>query len=108
MNPSAVVIALSITLLAFVATIAPPRAQTEPQAGQPRQGAKPSVPDLEEQVVYQRAFEAVIWSQPTIGIYGFRRALRELGMQDNEIVAMSKPSTTRHELLTANRRDIED
>jgi len=102
MNPSAAVIALAITLLASIATIAPTRAQTEPQGGQPAQGAKPSVPDLEDQVVYQRAFEAVIWSQPAIGIYGFRRAFKELGVQDNEIVAMSKPATARHELLTAN------
>jgi hypothetical protein len=101
-NPSASVIAVSIALVVSVATITPTLPQTEPQGGQPAQGAKPSVSDLEEQVVYQRAFEAVIWSQPAIGIYGFRRAFKELGVQDNEIVAMSKPVTTRHELLTAN------
>src|SRR5262245_10584058 len=42
-------------------------AQTEPQGGQPAFGAKPSVPDLDEQVVYQRAFEAVVWAQPAGG-----------------------------------------
>ena len=34
---------------------------TEPLGGQPAAGAKPSVPDLNYQVAYQRAFEAVIW-----------------------------------------------
>jgi len=77
-------------------------AQTEPQGGQPAFGAKPSVPDLDEQVVYQRAFEAVVWAQPAVGLYGFRRAFIELGIRDNEINAMSKPATARHELLTAN------
>ncbi|MBV8638137.1 MAG: DUF1254 domain-containing protein [Candidatus Eremiobacteraeota bacterium] len=76
--------------------------QTEPLGGQPSPGAKPSVKDLEEQVVYQRAFEAVIWSQPAVGVYGIRRGLFALGVNDNDIMAMSRPATTRHELLTAN------
>jgi hypothetical protein len=77
-------------------------AQTEPLGGQPASGSKPSVSDLEEQVVYQRAFEAVIWSQPAVGVYGIRRGLFQLGMHDNEVLAMSRPLTTRHEFLTAN------
>ena len=46
---------------------------TEPIGGQPPAGAKSSVNDLDYQVKYQRAFEAVIWSMPAIGIYGFLR-----------------------------------
>jgi hypothetical protein len=74
----------------------------EPQGGQPPLGAKLSVKDLDEQVAYQRAFEAVIWSQPAVGIYGIRKGMFALGMKDNDIMAMSKPSTARHEFLTAN------
>jgi hypothetical protein len=77
-------------------------AQTEPVGGQPALDAKPSVRDLKEQVVYQRAFEAVIWSQPAVGLYGIRRGMFALGMKDNEIMAMSRPMTARHEFLTAN------
>ncbi len=78
-------------------------AQTEPLGGQPPLGSKPSVKNLEEQVTYQRAFEAVVWSQPAIGIYGIRKGMLDgLGMKDNEVLAMSKPLTTRHEFLTAN------
>ena len=33
-------------------------------AGQPLPGTKQSVPDLEEQVAYHRAFEAVVWAIP--------------------------------------------
>ena len=77
--------------------------QTEPIGGQPAQGSKPSVENLEAQVAYQRAFEAVVWSQPAVMIYGFRRGMFEgLGIKDNEVMAMSKPFTTRHEFLTAN------
>jgi hypothetical protein len=36
----------------------------EPLGGQSVRGSKPSVSDLDDQVVYQRAFEAVIWSRP--------------------------------------------
>jgi hypothetical protein len=77
-------------------------AQTEPLGGQPAPGSKPSVTNLEDQVAYQRAFEAVIWSQPAIGIYGIRRGLEAIGLKDNDVLAMSRPLTTHHEFLTAN------
>jgi hypothetical protein len=77
-------------------------AQTEPLGGQPARGAKSSVKDFNEQITYQRAFEAVIWSQPAVGVYGIRRGTFAIGMKDNEILAMSRPLATRHELLTAN------
>jgi hypothetical protein len=76
--------------------------QSEPLGGQPPFGAKPSISDLDAQVAYQRAFEAVIWSQPAIGIHGIRRGMFALGMKDNEVLAMSRPLTTRHEFLTPN------
>jgi len=87
---------------AMVADGAFANAPTEPVGGQPSPGAKPSVNDLGEQVAYQRAFEAVIWSQPAICIYGMRRGMVALGMRDNEILAMSRPLTMKHEFLTAN------
>jgi hypothetical protein len=78
-------------------------AQTEPIGGQPTPGAKPSVPDLEAQVGYQRAFEAVVWATPAVAIYRFRAAaFKEFGMSDNDIVAYSKPATPLLEALTAN------
>lgn len=93
---------LAFAIFALALPISAASAQKEPLGGQPARGAKPSVADLEEQLVYQRAFEAVIWSQPLIGLYGITRALREVGIADNEILAMSRPATTRHELITAN------
>ncbi len=45
-----------------------------PLGGKPAVGSKPSVVDLSEQVTYQRAFEAVIWSMPAVIKYGMRRA----------------------------------
>jgi hypothetical protein len=79
------------------------QAQTEPIGGQPAHGAKPTVKDLEEQVAYQRAFEAVVWATPAVAIYRFRAgAFKEFGISDNDIVAYSKPATPLLEALTAN------
>jgi len=75
----------------------------EPLGGQPAPGAKPSVPDLEYQVMYQRAFECVIWSLPAVAIYRFRAAAFEtFGITDNTILANSDVATPRLETLTAN------
>jgi hypothetical protein len=79
-------------------------AQTEPVGGQPPPGASQSVPDLESQVAYQRAFEAVLWAVPASAIYRFRVGLLEQpGMSDNVITAFSGPLHTFHELITPNQ-----
>jgi len=76
----------------------------EPLGGQPAPGAKQSVPDLDEQVAYQRAFEAVLWAMPAAAIYRFRVGLLEQpGMADNVITAYSGPLHTNHELITPNQ-----
>jgi hypothetical protein len=43
---------------------------TEPAGGQPPKGSKPSVKNFADQVTYQRAFEAVVWSMPAMIKYG--------------------------------------
>jgi len=65
---------------------------TDPIGGQPPTGSEPSVKDLDYQVKYQRAFEAVIWSIPAVAIYGFEKGTRELGFEDNVILAYSTPA----------------
>jgi hypothetical protein len=78
---------------------------TEPLGGQPATGSKASVPDLEYQVRYQRAFEAVVWSIPAVAIYRFRAAaFSDLGAKDNDIIAYARPATPRLEALTANNQ----
>jgi hypothetical protein len=78
-------------------------AQTEPLGGQPGRGAKQSVKDLDEQVAYQRAFEAVLWAMPASAIYRFRVGLLELpGGGDNVVVAYSEPLTQFAEVITGN------
>ena len=47
-------------------------AQTQDSGGQPRPGAKQSVPDLDTQVAYQRAFEATLRAMPAVAIYRCR------------------------------------
>src|SRR5271154_4555750 len=90
-------------LTALLLSVAFTQAQTEPLGGQPPIGAKPSVPDLEEQVAYQRAFEAVVWATPAVAIYRFRAgAFKEFGIGDNDIIAYSEPATPQLEALTAN------
>ena len=61
---------------------------TEPLGGQPAAGARPSVPDLDYQVAYQRAFEAVLWSIPAVSVYGFYRAAMDIGGKDNTILSL--------------------
>jgi hypothetical protein len=81
----------------------PAASQTEPLGGRPALGSKPSVPDLEAQVAYQRAFEAVVWAMPATSIYRMREGVFEaFGIGDNDIMAFSKPATPRGEFLTAN------
>jgi hypothetical protein len=77
-------------------------AQTEPLGGKPAPGSKPSVADPDCQVKYQRAFEAVLWSVPSVDLYGFLRGAKDLGVADNTILAWSKPARPNAELLTAN------
>ena len=75
---------------------------TEPRGGQPPLGSKPSVANLADQVTYQRAFEAVIWSMPAISKYGVRRGSLEIGAGDNVICAWSATARPLLEALTPN------
>lgn len=60
--------------------------------------------DLEAQVAYQRAFEAVLWAMPATAIYRFRVGLLEQpGMADNVITAYSGPLRTIYEVITGNQ-----
>jgi hypothetical protein len=96
-----VVCALAAAWLSVCGTT-PANAQ-EALGGQPALGSKPSVPDLDAQVAYQRAFEAVVWAMPAAAIYRFRVGLLEVpGMADNVVVANPGPLTQSTELITAN------
>jgi hypothetical protein len=93
-------VALTVTFTA--ATYA--QAQSEWGTGQPPPGATQSVPDLDAQVAYQRAFEATLWAMPAIAIYRFRVALlAQPGMADNVVDAFNGPLHTFHELITPNQ-----
>ena len=93
--------ALLACILAFTTTRV---VAQEPLGGQPAAGAKQSVADLDQQVAYQRAFEAVLWAMPASAIYRFRVGLLEQpGMADNVITAYSGPLHTFHELITPNQ-----
>ena len=91
-------------LLCTLASTTTPVGALEPHGGQPAPGAKQSVPDLDEQVAYQRAFEAVLWAMPASAIYRFRVGLlAQPGMANNVITAYSGPLHTFHELITPNQ-----
>ncbi len=49
---------------------------TEPRGGKPPTSSRPSVENLADQVTYQRAFEAVVWSMPAMIKYGNCRRRR--------------------------------
>ena len=88
----------------FLCLVSRVNAQTEPLGGQPERGAKQSVKDLDEQVAYQRAFEAVLWAMPASAIYRFRVGLLELpGMADNAILTSVTPLAAKQEFITPNQ-----
>jgi hypothetical protein len=69
------------------------------------QAQPPERSDLDNQLAYQRAIEAVIWSMPAISIREFwESTFKDYGASWNDIVLWSKPATPRHELLTANNQ----
>lgn len=75
----------------------------EPKGGQPAPGSKPSVTDLQHQVMYQRAFEAVLWALPAVAIYRLRAgAFESANLTDNDILANSGVAKPNLEALTAN------
>jgi hypothetical protein len=79
-------------------------AQTEPVGGQPAPNVKQSVNDLDEQIAYQRSFEAVLWAMPASAIYRIRVGMLEVpGMADNVIMANSGPLRTIQEVITGNQ-----
>lgn len=93
----------ALACLIFGLAIFQAHAQTEPIGGQPSPGSKPSVGDLQSQVDYQRAFEAVVWSAPAVGIYRLRAgAFTALGADNNVILACSAAAKPNIEALTAN------
>nr|WP_321452266.1 DUF1214 domain-containing protein [uncultured Carboxylicivirga sp.] len=67
------------------------------------EGSEKRFNTMEEQVVYQRAFEAVVWAMPATAIYRLREGFLEVpGVDDNVIVAYSKPALSKHKAITAN------
>ena len=91
---------ISLSLFASVSHAQP--MPTDPIGGKPPAGSKLSVTDIDYQVKYQRAFEAVLWSMPAVAIYGFNHATEGIGGGNNTVLAFSKPATPNTELLTAN------
>ena len=90
-------------LLTISLTIPPlPARALDPQGGRPPADFKPAKVDFGEQVKYQRAFEAVLWSMPAVQIYGFKRAIEKIGGGPNVIIAWSRPARPNAELVTAN------
>jgi len=98
---------LTSAALVTIAMAAPAWAQssstiTEPLGGKPPVGSKPSVEDLTDQVTYQRAFEAVIWSMPAVAKYGLHRATFDMGAGNNVVLAWSAGARPLFEALTPN------
>lgn len=79
-------------------------ASADPVGGQPPPGVKQSVANLDAQIAYHRAFEAVLWAMPASAIYRLRAGLLEIpGMADNVILANSGPLRINVEAITANQ-----
>ena len=86
----------------FVATSFAAKIPTDPLGGKPPAGSKVSVKDLDYQVKYQRAFEAVVWSMPAVQVYGWFRGAKALGAGNNTLLAWSGPAKPNSEFVTGN------
>lgn len=76
---------------------------TSCQSEQNKESAPVKFNSLEEQVAYQRAFEAVVWAMPANAIYRLREGFMELPeVENNVIIAYSGPAKSIHKAITAN------
>jgi hypothetical protein len=93
-----------VAVAAGLITLGMPAGAQEPLGGQPAPGINQSVQDLDAQVAYQRAFEAVLWAMPATAMYRFRVGLLEQSrMADNVIAAYSGPLHAFQEAITPNQ-----
>ena len=78
---------------------------TEPIGGKPAaedRASFTSFADFKDQVTYQRAFEAVLWSVPMVNKLGLRRGTIAIGGDENVILAYSAGAKPYLEALTPN------
>ena len=93
---------IMVTSLAVSVRAQSSKMPTEPLGGKPPAGSKASVENLADQVTYQRAFEAVIWSMPAVAKYGLHRATFDMGAGNNVVLAWSEGAKPLFEALTPN------
>jgi len=78
---------------------------TDPIGGKPPAGTSASFKNFDtfkDQVLYQRAFETVLWSVPMVNKLGLRRGTLAIGGGDNVVLAWSAGATPLFEALTPN------
>ena len=93
-------IACSMVATSFAAEM-----PTEPIGGKPPADTKASFAnfaDFKDQVLYQRSFEAVLWSVPMVNKLGLRRGTLAIGGGDNVVLAWSAGVKPYFEALTPN------
>lgn len=61
---------------------------------------------VKEERSFQRAKEAVLWSQPVMGVAMTLQAIEENGGKVNDIVYLSKPSNWKWRILTPNSQSL--
>ena len=60
-------------------------------------------PDIDYEIMVQRATQAAIWGMPAAGMIDFEKATkRDLKGDVNDVIYVSKPFASRHGFLTAN------
>jgi len=98
----AIVVAAALMAAAMALPVYAEEKPSEPLGGKPPAGSKPSVENLTDQVMYQRAFEIVVWSMPAVAKYGLHRATFDMGAGNNQVLAWSAGAKPLFEALTPN------
>ncbi len=65
-----------------------------------------SIQDVQAERSYHRAKEAVLWSQPVIGVAMTLNAIRDNGGDIDDIVYLSNPSNWKWRILTPNFQSL--
>jgi hypothetical protein len=92
----------SIMAVVMIAALGTGCATTQQGAG-PAQGS--TLPQLEDRLIYSRAFEAILWGSPALAVMAQVEAgQRDLGAGNTDIVYSGKPMDYRWGVVTCNNQ----
>ena len=89
----------------LIAVCAAGCANTPTTSTTPQRNAPSDLSEREAQLIYSRAYEAILWASPALAIIAMDEAAeRDLGAVNTDIIYSAKPMDHRWELITYNNQ----